>query len=82
MSAIKIGDRVRITDTDYDPEEDPNLANGQLATVINVVSARVDNTSACAVLVRTDEGPRHVDPDGDGWCFFEKQLQVLEGQPA
>lgn len=74
MSEIQIGDRVRITDTDYDTGEDPNLANGQLATVIDLAAGR-------AVLVRTDEGPRHVDPDGDGWCFFEHQLQVLEGKP-
>ena len=73
MSALKVGDRVRITDSDYDTDEDPNLANGQLATVIEIVTAR-------AVLVRTDEGPRHVDPDGAGWCFFVNQLQVLEGE--
>ncbi|WP_285317181.1 hypothetical protein [Stenotrophomonas maltophilia group sp. Smal35] len=74
MSEIQIGDRVRITNTDYDTDEDPNLANGQLATVIDLAARR-------AVLVRTDEGPRHVDPDGDGWCFFEHQLQVVEGEP-
>lgn len=70
MSAIQIGDRVRITATDYDTDEDPNLANGQLATVTEVMRDG-------AVLVRADEGPRHVDPDGGGWCFFENQLQVL-----
>lgn len=74
MSALQIGDRVRITDTDYDTDEDPNLANGQLATV-------TDLDADGAVLVRTDEGPRHVDPDGDGWCFFEYQLQVLPAVP-
>lgn len=73
MIALKVGDRVRITDSDYDTDEDPNLANGQLATVTAVVGPR-------DVLVRTDEGPRHVDPDGDGWCFFDDQLQVLEGE--
>ncbi len=73
MIALKVGDRVRITDTDYDTDEDPNLANGQLATVTAIVGPR-------DVLVRTDEGPRHVDPDGDGWCFSVDQLQVLEGE--
>jgi len=75
VSALKVGDRVRITDTDYDTDEDPNLANGQLATVIEIVTGR-------AVLVRTDEGPRRVDLDGAGWCFFVNQLQVLEGEAA
>ncbi|WP_313178944.1 hypothetical protein [Stenotrophomonas sp.] len=74
MIALKVGDRVRITDSDYDTDEDPNLANGQLATVTAVAGLR-------DVLVRTDEGPRHVDPDGDGWCFFDDQLQLLEGEP-
>lgn len=73
MSEFQIGGRVRITNTDYDTDEDPNLANGQLATVTDLTARR-------GVLVRTDEGPRHVAPDGDGWCFFEHQLQVLEGK--
>lgn len=74
MSAFYLGDRVRIVASDYDLAEDPNLAVGSTATVVGV------EQGAC--LIRTDEGPRHTLERGEGWCFYEDELELLEGGAA
>ncbi|WP_313171405.1 dATP/dGTP pyrophosphohydrolase domain-containing protein [Stenotrophomonas sp.] len=68
VSAFKTGDRVRIIATDYDTSEDANLANGQTGRVIKSLGG--------AASIQTDAGPRHVNDDGDGWWFFDSQLEL------
>jgi len=67
---FKLGDRVRIINTDFDTKADPNLGNGQCGTVVEVVAGGV-------VAIRTDNGPNHIPPDGDqpGWYFWIHQLE-------
>lgn len=76
VSAFKTGDRVRIIATDYDTSEDANLANGQTGRVIKSLGG--------AASIQTDAGPRHVNDDGDGWWFFDSQLELAgdDEQPA
>ncbi len=74
MTDLKTGDRVRIVATGYDVAEDPNLAVGQLGTILTVLDG--------ACLLRMDEGPRHTVDDGEGWCFDNVEVQKIEGGAA
>lgn len=65
---MKIGDRVRVIDTDYESE---NLANGQLGTVTLV---RVDYIG-----VTMDNAHPHLyEPENLEWNFLLSQVELVE----
>ena len=61
---MKIGDRIRIVETDF---LSPELANGREGTVtmseLGIVVVKLD-----------EESPMHPNHD---WAFFESQLEVI-----
>lgn len=66
---MKIGDRVKIANTDYMSEE---LQPGQEGVIVDVVRHRLMDV----FLVKMDNG--YLDMTGDPlWAFFHPQLEVL-----
>jgi len=67
---VKIGDKVRIVNTDY--IWDPRLANGVEGVISEVFYGPGDGTTLVSVKIE-DYAPA----GRDGWAFYTNQIQVI-----